>query len=90
VSTTDYALGISGGGGALEPVEETFIVVSNGQTVFTITYAPDDVTDTEFFVQGVNYVYGTDFTVVGTTVTWAGGFSLSIGDVVMIRYYYVP
>ena len=53
--------------------QETLVVASNGQTIFTLSSRPLDPTTVQMFVNGVKMQYGVDFTVAGitnTTVTY--------------------
>ena len=82
------ATGSSGGGGAGEDHHQTdnFIVATNGQTAFTLSTTPVDVNDVEMTVNGVEYTNGTNFTVVGTSITWNNLFQLRVNDMVTFDY----
>ena len=47
--------------------QETLPITTNGQTVFALSKRPLDPTTVMAFVRGVKLVYGTDYTVSGTT-----------------------
>ena len=58
-----------------------------GQTVFTLTPGPSETRSLSLFVNGVRADDVTDFTVVGTTLTWLDtDFSLDTSDKVIVRY----
>lgn len=71
---------LSDRGVSLPPVT---VAPTNGQTAFTLAAAPTNPALVSVEVNGVIY-YAPDVTVAGTTLTWAGGFKLSTGDVVKV------
>lgn len=71
--------------------EDEFVVVSNGDTLFSLseTYAASGVSI--LTVNGVRYAQGTDYNLAGTTLTWLDTpFTLQIGDCIVVAYEYVP
>lgn len=72
--------------GSGELIVQPFIATA-AQTVFTLTSAPTYPANVLFFVNGVSYQIGTDFTVAAVTVTWLNvDFILGTGDAVDIAY----
>ena len=68
-------------------IEDEFTVTSNGQTTFTLSQTPDTQGPFVLLVNSAAYAEGTDFTVVGTLVTWLDtDFTLQIGDHVVVVY----
>jgi hypothetical protein len=69
---------------------DNLTVSSPGQTSFTLSTTPDDVTTALLTVNGQTRKYGAgeDFTISGTTLTWLdpGGVTLKTTDVVQIWY----
>lgn len=68
---------------------DKFVVTSNGQTNFTLTETPVDVSDVKMVVNGSTQRHGSsdDFVVSGTLVTWLNNdFTLAIGDTVEFSY----
>jgi len=64
-------------------------VATLGQTAFTLTQTPLDVTDTRLWVNGILYRRTVDYTVVATAVTWLNvPFVLAAGDIVTVTYNY--
>ena len=69
-----------------EPATVTTIL-TDGQTAFTLSRTPPDVTLVEFYVNGQKQRINDDFTVVGTTVTWVStDFLLTVTDEIQIRF----
>lgn len=59
----------------------------NNQTVFPLATRPAMPSRVQMYVNGVLYVYTTDFTVVGSTATWLDtDFVLLAGDTVTFIY----
>lgn len=57
------------------------------QTLFPLSATPVDPLDTHMSVNGQLQVYGTNFTVVGSTLSWLNvGFMLGPSDYVTIDY----
>jgi hypothetical protein len=68
-------------------IRDTFTgVVTNGQTMFTLSMTPSDTTLVTMEVNGVDYRSTTFLTISGTTLTWLDTFVLSSSDVVDIVY----
>lgn len=64
-----------------------YFTATAAQTAFTSSATPKDATDAAFFVNGIRYKYTTDFTFVGTAVTWLNtDFALQAGDIVTLEY----
>jgi hypothetical protein len=88
VDNTDPAnpiIGLSGGVGVVLHTEN--FVAAALQTLFNLAFAPSVPSSTLLFVDGVQYRYGVDFTVVGTAVTWLDTpFTLGLGNTVSIFY----
>lgn len=58
------------------------------QTVFVLSSAPSDPSQTMLFVNNVKYLITTDFTVSGSTLTWLDTeFALDASDVVEVIYF---
>jgi hypothetical protein len=82
--------GGGGGGGSADgyaPTQRNLPVTVNGQTIFSLGINPSLPSATELFVNGIKYAYGTDFSVTGATVTWAGPISLLTTDVVDVIFF---
>ncbi len=82
--------GGGGGGGCVDgyaPTQRTLSVLVYNQTVFDLGIAPSLPSATEFFVNGIKYRYGVDFTISGMTITWAGTPVLLVTDVVDVIFY---
>ena len=74
-------------GGLATRTVETF-TPSPAQTVFNLAMVPTVPNDTQFFVNNVKYLLTTDFTVVGSVVTWLDTeFALDSADSVEIIYF---
>ena len=64
-----------------------YYTATASQTAFTASATPKDATDAALYVNGVRYKYITDFTFVGTAVTWLNtDFTLGVGDIVTLEY----
>jgi hypothetical protein len=87
-ASADWSDQTAGGGtGVVDQREEVF-TPSLGQTVFNLSATPNPANDTSVFVNTVKYIYGVNFTVSGTQVTWLDSpFTLDSLDVVEIIYY---
>lgn len=73
-----------GASSSLFETQEVFTATA-GQTVFTLSSSPTQIL--EFFVNGVNYIEGINFTVLGSNVTWLNTpFIMALGDTVEISY----
>jgi len=80
--------GAGGSGGIVSFYHEQIAITAPGQTVFTLTYAPKDPPDLICWINGVSYVYGTHYTVTGTTLTWLNPFTLKTKDTLTVYYAY--
>lgn len=80
--------GVLGSGSAGDQVQETIPVTTPGQTSFTISSTPSDETTVQMFINGLKQLYGTEYTVSGTTVSYLadGYYSLSSTDDVEFWY----
>lgn len=84
---------INGSGSAVTfPVAHSysFTVASNGQTVFAMPFNVSQVdTDSLYLTlnDAVNPEYGTDYTISGNTLAWAGEYPLSAGWTFEIKYW---
>lgn len=68
-------------------VEDIIPITSNGQTLFTLSFSIKPGTTPNLFINGGLQIYLTDYTIVGTTVTWLSlDFSLEIVDKLTINY----
>lgn len=77
------------GGGLATGVDtrDILTVTVNGQTVFTLSTIPENVNISQLMINGCKQTYGTDYTIVGTTVTWLNtNFTLATTDRVEIYY----
>lgn len=85
---TDWVDMTPGGGpGGFNRREQTF-VPTLGQTVFTLTAAPVTPNDTSLFVNTVKYLFGIDYTVVGSALTWLDvEFALDSEDALEVIYF---
>jgi hypothetical protein len=90
-----YAGG-SGGGGLTEadlttltvgrPAVDSLTVSTDGQTSFTLTATPLVTTAVHLFLNGIRQRYTTDYSVSGTTLTWASNTSLLTSDSLVAVY----
>jgi len=75
-----------GPGGAIGRVEDKW-AATIGQTVFTLTRAPEEPDSWPLFIEGVQYSSPDFFTVSGTTLTWLDvPFTLPAGA--RVEFYY--
>jgi hypothetical protein len=59
-----------------------------GQTVFTLSFTPAQPSQVDFLVNEAKFVNGSDYTVVGTTLTWLDvEFTLDPGDKAEAIYF---
>ena len=78
---------VSGGtSGSIFQVQESIIVTSGGQTSFVLSQIPQDATAVEMFVNGLKQEYSSNYTVIGSTVTYTGPPSLITTDDVEFWY----
>jgi hypothetical protein len=78
--------GTGGGSGIAERIiQESMTVTIDGTASFTLSVAPLYNNGVIMFVNGNNEIYGQDYTVSGTTVTWLG-FGLVAGDQINFAY----
>lgn len=63
------------------------VSVSDGQTSFVITYTPDTSSSVSMFINGMKQVYGIDYSVSGTSITYLNELSLISTDVVDFSYF---
>lgn len=76
----------NGGGGGASGVADAYVAIA-AQTLFTLSSIPAVPAAVLFFVNGQKQTYTTNYTVVGTTLTWLNvGFSMSAGDEVAAFY----
>lgn len=85
-STGAAVWNVDGGASVGNIASETLTAVSNGQTAFTLAIAPPDVNTTSIAYGGLIHVPGTDYTVVGTALTWGGNPATQIGDELVFYY----
>lgn len=71
----------------VEQVQETVAVTSPGQTSFGLSFAPTDTNAVEMYVNGQKQQHGSgnDYTISGSTVTYAGT-TLNVTDIVEFWY----
>ena len=70
------------------PIQENVFAPANLQTVFTLSnvWAGNYAV---VYVNGIEYVLGSDFTIAGTTLTWLDvPFTLALGDQLVVDYAY--
>lgn len=86
--TTGIVISGSGGGGpGIDDWQTDFYISVASQTIFSLSTTPSDAADVKMRVNGITYKNGTDYTVVGTTLTWLNvPFTLDAGDEVEIFY----
>jgi len=73
--------------GAVDERHDTFTPFST-QTAFVLSATPLDATDAKAYVDGVRAAYGTDYTIVGTAVTWLDTeYQFEGGEVFIVDYY---
>jgi hypothetical protein len=64
------------------------LTVAVENVIPTLTFAPDSQTSMVLFVGGTIQVAGTDYTLSGSTVTWIGAQTLTVGTTVDVVYMY--
>lgn len=67
-------------------VQEAVPVLSNGQTLFTLSRPTTSDSTVVMYINGSKAVYGSDYTANGTTVTYTGPLSLVTTDIVEFWY----
>lgn len=74
--------------GGVGAIHQTLIVDSPGKTSFILAQAAVNPTVAQLTVEGQVRIYGTDFTISGTTLTWndPAGFTLQTDYVVQVWY----
>lgn len=71
--------------GDIEP--ENFCVDFDFRTTFTLNSISERPDKSVLTVNGIDYVYGQNYTISGTTLTWLDDpFHLECGDLIEIRY----
>ena len=83
---------IIGSGGTAIPTPHvySFVVATNNQTVFVLPFNVSSVdTDSLYLTlnSASNPVFGVDYTIVGTQMTWTGEYPLSAGWEFELKYY---
>jgi hypothetical protein len=73
-------------GGQATQVQETLIVSFDSQSDFTLSQTPVQPDAVIMFVDGIKQEYSTDYSVLGSAVTYAGSTSLLTTDVVEFWY----
>ena len=77
-----------GSGGGSSTIQEDIFAPANLQTVFTLSQTWSGGFAI-VFVNGIEYVLGSDFTIVGTTLTWLDvPFTLALSDRLAVDYVY--
>ena len=85
IGTTGDFGNLGGGGTGPSVAEETLNIVTNGDTLFTLSNSVTRVR--RLSVNGQSQVNGIDFTVSGTTLTWIStDFDLETSDELIINY----
>lgn len=69
-----------------EQIHETVSIVSNGQTVFTLSYIPLLPHLSELVLNGVRARYGTEYLIDGSELEWTNSIQLEITDSLTIDY----
>jgi len=86
-TVTSFAVTGIGGGSTIVTTTQVLVANSIGQTAFTLGGTPTNPAATLFYVNTVQYTYGTDFTVSGNVLTWMGSFNLAPTDVLKVVWY---
>lgn len=84
--------GTGGGGDAVVTVEqnqESISVDSPGQTEFILSNQPLDDTNVQMFINGVKQEYGTDYSVVGTSIAYTGTNPPSLVSTDIVEFWYL-
>jgi len=98
VGSEDDALGgvnsiiVIGSGGTAIPTPHvySFVVATNNQTVFVLPFNVSSIdTDSLYLTlnSASNPVFGVDYTIAGTQMTWTGEYPLSAGWEFELKYY---
>ena len=70
-----------------DPITDVF-TPTLGQTIFILSQTPSDDNDVQMFVNSIKTILGTNYTAVGTTVTWLDTpYILDTSDKVEIVYF---
>jgi len=86
-SGSDSITIFSTGGGTTFEEYEQIQTASSGQTSFPLTNTPVDVNDIVFYVNGLAYQNGIDFTSTTSAITWLNSpFLMEDGDDIIITY----
>jgi hypothetical protein len=86
-SSSFIPVGGSGGGDGYQPIQDRFVVGTNGQTSFTLSQNP--LGPMLVFIDGIKQDT-TDFSITTTTssfLIWNGSVSLIVGDVIEVLYF---
>lgn len=60
----------------------------NGQTVFTLSQNATSPANSQMRIHGQDIIYGTDYNIVGTTVTYTStSYIINAGDIIEVFYY---
>lgn len=83
---------VNGSGSVIQPTPHiySFVVVTNNQTVFVLPFNVSSVdTDSLYLTlnSASNPIFGEDYTIVGTQMTWTGEYPLSAGWEFELKYY---
>lgn len=73
-------------GGQASQIQETLSVNSDGQTVFILSDTPIQDDGVQMFLNGIKLRRGSDYTSIGTSVTYSGSPSLITNDIVEFWY----
>ncbi|MHB8871056.1 MAG: hypothetical protein ACYC5G_01190 [Candidatus Doudnabacteria bacterium] len=97
VGSEVYALGsgsyvIVNGSSVIQPTPHvySFTVATNNQTIFVLPFNVSSVdTDSLYLTlnSASNPIFGVDYTIVGTQMTWTGEYPLSAGWEFELKYY---
>lgn len=93
LQTTDtvevlYFIGASGGGGGDANFTQQVFTAVAAQTNFVVSNTPASLVKTQLYIDGISMTVGTDFTVSGSTVVYAGSPALTGGEEVVVKYFY--
>jgi|SRR5690606_19921501 len=79
--------GGDGGGGLANFTQQVFTAVA-AQTNFVVSNPPQSLETTQLYIDGISQTVGTDYSVFGSTVIYAGSPALTGGEEVVVKYFF--
>lgn len=70
-------------------IYEVLVISTGGQTAFTLSHIPKNISASVIMVNGIAYIYGVDYTISGVNLTWLNhSFALETTDILTAFYNY--